>query len=351
MSTLAEGIEIRRQPIDEPSVWNGKEMEQRDDWILHLDAAALRDIEHGLRDVQARHLATFDIGKDDFPLPSMAGLFTRIQNEVENGRGFVLVRGLPVHEYTKDEAEKIFWALGTHLGSAVSQNARGELISHVTNRGYAFGAKDVRGYETPGELFFHNDHGDMVGLLCLRDAKSGGISKLVSSTAMYNAILERHPEYIDELCRGYVYHMRGEHQPGQPEVTEHRVPVFSYHAGRMSSRIAKNAVIHGAAHIGQPLTARQREPLDFMDTLANELCMTMKFQPGDMQFVSNYSVLHARTAFEDHDEPERRRHLLRLWLNLPVARPLTYEFATRYGPGSARQGVPPVRDSQPSPQS
>ena len=335
---------IKTQPVTGECVWTGKDMEQRSaEWLIVLDAAALDDLERALRRVQQAGIPTYQIRREDFPLPSFAPIVARIQNEVENGRGLVMVRGFPVERYSSQEAEIIYWGLGTHIGTGVSQNARGELISHVTDRGLEFGAKQVRGYETQSNLFFHNDHGDMVGLLCLATARSGGTSKLVSSAALYNAVLAQHPEYLEELCRGYHYHMRGEHQPGTSEVTEHRVPVFSHHEGRLSTRLARNAILLGEAHLGHVLNERERAPLDFLDETMDALCMTMDFQPGDMQFISNYSVLHARTEFVDFDEPERKRHLLRLWLNLPVSRPLTDEFATRYGPGSARLGVPPVR--------
>ncbi|GAA4339781.1 TauD/TfdA family dioxygenase [Pigmentiphaga soli] len=335
-------IEVRRTPITGPSVWNGKDLESRDDWVVSWTQREIAEIDAALRSTQARGIPTFEIRKEDFPIPSFAARAPALSEEIENGRGFIVMRGFPVGRYTKDEAEAIFWGIGTQLGEAVSQNARGELISHVTDKGLRFGAAEVRGYETQSDLFFHNDHGDVVGLLCLHTAKEGGRSKLVSSAAIYNDILEHHPEYIDELCRGYFYHMRGENQPGAPQVTEHRVPVFSWYQGRLSSRLAKNAIVLGEAQMGHPLSERERAPLDYIDEACERLCVSMWLNQGDMQFVSNYSVLHARTQFVDFDEPEKKRHLLRLWLNLSISRPLTYEFATRYGPGTARRGVPPV---------
>ena len=342
ISAPGSNIEIRREPLTGAYVWTGATTTGSDEWIARFSDGEIVELDQALRLVQKKGLKWRDVTRADFPLPRFDQRVAAIQGELEDGRGFLVLRGFPAERYTVEENEIIFWGLGTHLGAGVSQNAQGEYLSHVKSQGKAFGDKTVRGYQTSAELFFHNDHGDMVGLMCLHPARSGGVSKLVSTAAIYNAILASHPGYIDELCRGYIYHMRGEHQPGRSEVTEHRVPVFSYHAGKMSSRIARNAVIHGQTHIGQPLDQRGLAPLDLFDKLTEELCMQMNLQRGDMQWVSNHSVLHARSNFVDYDEPEKKRDLLRLWLNMPNGRPLTYEFATRYGPGSARLGIPPT---------
>ncbi|MDB5921790.1 MAG: Taurine catabolism dioxygenase TauD, TfdA family [Betaproteobacteria bacterium] len=335
-------FEVLREPVRGRCVWTGEDMAATESWIYVLPKAAVDEIDVALRGVKQRGLSLFDVCRDDFPIPTLAAAVPTIQNELEQGRGFILLRGIPSVRYSVADCEMVFWGIGTHLGDAVSQNARGELLSHVIDQGLAFGAEKVRGYQTRSKLFFHNDNGDTVGLFCLQAAKSGGTSKLVSSAAIYNDILESHPEYIDELCRGYYYHMRGEQRRGLPEVTEHRVPVFSYHAGKLSSRYTRNSILLGEEHLGHPLSVRERAPLDLIDRLAEELCLDMELQPGDIQLCSNHAVLHARTDFVDYEEAARKRDLLRLWVNLPNGRPLTYEFATRYGPGSARRGVPPV---------
>lgn len=334
--------EILREPLTGPCVWTGETLTKSDAWLLRLSDSEIAEMDRAMRNAQKKGLKMLEIRSEDFPLPSFEKHIPAILDELENGRGFLVIRGFPVENYSAHEAEMIFWGLGAHLGKSVSQNAIGELISHVISKGKQFGAKTVRGYETSAELFFHNDHGDVVGLFCLHPAKSGGVSKLVSTAAIYNKILENYPGYIDELCRGYYYHMRGEHQKGQPEVTEHRVPIFSYHAGKLSSRSSRNAIIIGEAHLGHPLNERELAPLDLVDKLAEELSMQMNFQRGDIQLVSNHSVMHARTNFVDYDEPEKKRDLIRIWWNVPNARPLTYEFSTRYGPGSTRFGVPPT---------
>jgi hypothetical protein len=333
--------EVRRQLIEGRCVWTGQEMESSDSWILHWPGAGVDEVDRALESVRSKGLRLGEFGRQDFAVPWFASKIESICTELEDGRGFVMLRGFPAGKYSVPDAELIFWGLGSHLGPAVSQNWRGELLSHVMDKGLEHGTREVRGYETRAKLFFHNDNGDAVGLFCLHEAKEGGASKLVSTAAIYNEILRRHPEYIDELCRGYYYHMRGEQPHGHPEVTEHRVPLFSYHAGKLSSRYTRNSILHGAEFLGKPLTGREKAPLDLVDALAGELCMTMHFKQGDMQLVSNHSVLHSRNEFTDFPEPERKRDLLRLWVNLPNGRPLTYEFATRYGPGSARRGVPP----------
>jgi len=334
-------IEVRRQPISGRCVWTGAEMAQCDAWVTHWPQDAIDEVEAALKAVKAKGLKLYEFGREQFPVAWFAQQVAAIHEELEEGRGFVMLRGFPVRRYSMADAELIYWGLGTHVGGAVSQNWRGELLSHVRDQGLQHGTKQVRGYQTRAKLFYHNDHGDVVGLFCIHEAQSGGASKLVSSAAMYNEVLRRHPEYIDELCAGYHYHMRGEEPEGHREITEHRVPVFSYHAGKMSSRYQRNAIVHAANFLGQPLTDRQKEPLDLLDALAEELHLNMDFKQGDVQFISNYSILHSRNEFEDFAEPEKKRDLLRLWVNAPYGRPLTHEFATRYGPGSARKGVPP----------
>lgn len=334
-------LEVRRELIEGRCVWNGRDMAATDEWIVRIPEPAILEIDRALTSVKAKALKLFEFGREHFPVPWFAGRVASIHEELEEGRGFLMLRGVPFENYSTADAELIAWGLGTHIGNAVSQNWRGELLSHVIDKGLAHGSREVRGYETRAKLFFHNDNGDAVGLFCLHEAKSGGASKLVSTAAVYNEMLRRHPEYIDELCQGYYYHMRGEEPPGHREVTEHRVPIFSYHAGKLSSRYTRNSILHGAEFLGQPLTARQKAPLDLIDALAEELCLTMQFRQGDIQLVSNHAILHSRNEFVDFDEPEKRRDLLRLWMNIPNGRPLTYEFATRYGPGSARMGVPP----------
>jgi len=335
-------IEVRRQAIMGRCVWKGSEMERTDTWIVNWPKEALTEVDHALASIKARGLNLYEFGSQDFSLPWLASQVPAIREEVEEGRGFVLLRGLSERNFTKADSELVCWGIGSHLGSSVSQNSHGELLSHVMDKGAQHGDANVRGYETKAKLFYHNDNGDAVVLFCLQEAKTGGASKLVSTATIYNEILRRHPEYIGELCKGYYYHMRGEQPLGHREVTEHRVPVFSYHAGKLSSRYTRNSILHGATALGQPLTERQKLPLDLIDQLAEEFCMTMMFQCGDIQIVSNHSVLHSRDEFIDFDEPERKRDLLRLWLNIPNSRPLTYEFATRYGPGSARLGIPPI---------
>ena len=334
-------IKVRKKLIEGSCVWSGKEMEKSDAWVIRWPDSAIDETDAALQAVKSKGLKLYEFGRRDFPVPWLASKIVSIQTELEDGRGFVLLSGFPVENYSVADAELIFWGLGTHFGSAVSQNWRGELLSHVIDKGLEHGDKDVRGYQTRAKLFFHNDNGDAVGLFCVHEAKAGGASKLVSTASVYNEILSRHPEYVDELCTGYYYHMRGEQPHGHREVTEHRVPLFSYHDGRLSSRYTRNSILHGAKFLGQPLTERETAPLDLVDELCEELCLTMQFNRGDMQLVSNHSVLHSRNEFEDFPEPDRKRDLLRLWVNLPNGRPLTHEFATRYGPGSARNGVPP----------
>jgi hypothetical protein len=225
-----------------------------------------------------------------------------------------------------------YCGLGSYLGNARSQNAKGHLLGHVRDLGLATADPNVRTYQTTERQHFHTDSCDIVGLLCLKTAKSGGLSSLTSSMAIYNVMATRRPDLVRRLFEPFPTDRRGEVPEGKKPFFE--IPVYNDYQGYLS-------VIYSRTYInsGQRFPeARRLEPedieaLDMFDDLANdrELRLDMQLRPGDMQFVHNHTILHDRTAFEDWPEPERKRHLLRLWLASPGARPLPPVYAERYG--------------------
>lgn len=315
------------------AAWYGPQMSQRTDWLMPLDAADLAEIETAMRALVARDADIASITARDFPLPTLgARLAARVRNEVLNGRGFLLLRGLPVERWSMREAATAYFGLGSHLGSARSQNGRGHVLGHVQDLGLDVHDPNVRIYQTNERQTYHTDSCDIVGLLCLKTAQSGGLSALVSSTTIFNEMRRRRPDLLALLFQPLATDRRGEVPEGRKPYFE--IPVFNWYRGFLTALYQRQYIDSAQRFADAPrLSAAQVEALDLFDSLANDprLNMFMAFQPGDIQLVHNHTMLHDRTGFVDWPEPERRRHLLRLWLAAADARPLPEIFAQRYG--------------------
>jgi hypothetical protein len=236
--------------------------------------------------------------------------------EIKAGRGFVVVRGLPVQDWGYEKTAYAYWGLGHHLGIPGAQNAAEELLGHVRDYGDA-GSELVRQYRTTENIEFHCDAADAVGLLCLQPAKQGGQSRIVSSVSVFNELWSRRPDLASRLFQPYPLDRRNENAEGEPGF----LPIQPCCYGN-------DGVLRTFYH-GHYFRSAQRFPEAAIDDaglaaleLYDELCedpdrhLDMWLEPGDMQFISNHTIVHARTGFEDWPEPERRRHLLRLWLSL-----------------------------------
>ena len=315
--------------IRDASAWYGPELRERTDWIAQLSAAEIAEVESAAKELPEDLTS---ITTDDAPLPTLGPRLQRLLEEVLNGRGFVLIRGLPIDSWTKREAAIAFLVIGVHLGRFRMQNAAGHLLGHVMDLGRSSTDPNTRIYQTHERQTHHTDSCDVVGLLCLRSAKSGGLSNLVSSTTMFNEMRRRRPDLAKVLFDPIETDRRGEVPDGaNPYFT---IPVFNWHEGLLSTIYQRQYIESSRRFPGvAPLTPQQIEALDMFDELANDpaLNLMMEFEPGDMQFVHNHTILHDRTAFEDFPEPERKRHLLRLWLAPSNARPLPEVYAERFG--------------------
>jgi hypothetical protein len=325
------------------AAWYGPDLAGRDDWIMPLEAGDLAEVESAVAPLAASETDIATITARDFPLPHLGPKLTvRVRDDVLNGRGFLLLRGLPVDRWGTRQAAVAFYGLGAHIGSARSQNAQGHLLGHVRDLGLDARDPNVRIYQTNARQSFHTDSSDVVALLCLQTARSGGESALVSSTTIFNEMRRRRPDLLALLLEPIATDRRGEVAVGEKPYFE--IPVFNWHDGYLSA-IYQRQYIDSAQRFPEAprLTLAHIEALDLFDSLANDprLHMFMEFQRGDVQFVHNHTLLHDRTAFVDWPEPERRRHLLRLWLAPWDARPLPAVFAQRYGSVTigARGGV------------
>jgi len=321
-----------------PSAWLGPDVAASKRWIHHLCDAELRELEQAARQALSMHPDIAAIRRESFVLPTLGPRLARLHDTLIDGCGFALVRALPVGSWTREITAAAFFGLGCHLGNPRPQNAKGHVLGHVMDMGLNADDPNVRIYQTHERQTFHTDSSDIVGLVCLQQAKAGGDSALVSSNSIYNVMRRDHPALAAALFDPIATDRRGDVAAGQLPYFE--IPVFTWHR-QMMSTIYQRQYIDSAQRFehAMRLTPLHLEALDCFDALANDtrLNFLMRLEPGDMQFVHNHTLLHDRTAFEDWREPARKRHLLRLWLSSPLARALPPVWAQRYG--STEPGV------------
>ena len=320
------------QPVPFPQAWNAAQMRaERSRWVFALEAAQLREIADALQRVRSRGLR-IPFGAEDFPLPILVPKLATIRDEIEHGSGVALIRGLEVDRYGLDGTRLVYWGLGAHLGVALAQNPRGALLVDVRDEGGdPYKDPTTRGYHTRQYLPFHNDQGDAVGLLCFRGAKAGGLSCVCSSGAIHNEILATRPELVELLYGDWYADVRGEEPPGRkPYYVE---PRYAIHHGRFYAQHGPTYIKSAQRFAEVPrLTAAQTEALELVSGLCadDRFRLDMDFLPGDVQFLNNHLILHSRTGFDDFDEPDRKRHLLRLWLDTPSYADIPRFFVPRH---------------------
>ncbi|MFT5173175.1 MAG: hypothetical protein ACI8W7_001346 [Gammaproteobacteria bacterium] len=319
-------------PIVGADAWRADRMRESGEWLVHLDAADIAEIDTAIQhaDVDDRPIAT--ITRDDFPLRALRAKLEAIREQVLNGRGFVLLRGLPVDRYSIRHSALAYWGIGMHLGHAVPQNAMGHLLGHVIDVGRTTADFSARTYQTNSRQYFHADSSDIVGLLCLRKAKRGGLSAIVSSVTVYNEMLARSPQLTAELFKPIHIDRRGEVPKGKDPW--YLTPIFNWHEGKLSTHYARR-YIESIRRLDEvpPITDVQRAAFDLFDEIVEDpgVQLRMEFEPGDIQLLHNPQILHDRTEFEDWDDADQRRHLLRLWLCTPSGRALPPAYAERWG--------------------
>jgi hypothetical protein len=330
--------------IESPAAWRGLEIAGREDWIHRFTAADIVEIDAAYETALSRGRTVATLTAEDFPLPTVRPALENALDALETGLGLHHFRGFPAMNYPKDALRLIYWGLGKHLGTAVSQSKDGDLLGDVRDFGVDINTPTGRGYRSKQELVFHADSCDVVGLMVLRTAKSGGLSKIASSVAIHNEIARRRPDLLEVLYRPFHWSWQGQEVPGEPPF--YVQPIFSQHLGRFSCRYIR-AHIESAQRFPEVprLTAREIEAMDLLDALATSpgFHLSMMFQPGDIQLLNNHVCLHARTGFEDYEEPDRKRHLLRMWLSVRNSRELSPLMSAIYRDQSAgvvRGGFP-----------
>ncbi|MES2561959.1 MAG: TauD/TfdA family dioxygenase [Pseudomonadota bacterium] len=316
-----------------PAAWYGAQLARSDEWVFRLSDEDVREIDCAIQTFRAAGVALSDITPRRFPLPALGLKLERVLHELLEGRGFVLMRGLPVAHYTREEAAIAYMGIGAYFGRPRSQNAQGHLLGHVKDLGVDVTDPNVRYYQTRRKLEYHTDSVDLVGLLCLKTAKSGGESFIVSSITCYNEMKKRAPALLPLLFEPFPTDRRGEVPPGMLPWFD--MPIFHWHEGRLTAIYVRQYIESAQQNFPQAkrLSVAQRGALEALDAITNDpaIHLSMEFEPGDMQFLHNHQILHSRSDFQNWPEPERHRHLLRLWLCPAQGRPLPEVFAPRYG--------------------
>ncbi|MEM7439635.1 MAG: TauD/TfdA family dioxygenase [Pseudomonadota bacterium] len=321
------------QKFTGPSAWIGSDMKDRPEaWLYHLIPADIADLEQAASQFAKTGFDVGQISAATFPLKTFDTHIAHLRETLRSGVGVEVLRGLPIDRYDQKTAATIFCGIGAHIGSARSQKAMGHILGHVRDVGADANNPNTRIYQTSQRQTFHTDSADVVGLLCISEAMEGGRSLLVSTETIYNRMRADRPDLLERLFDPIATDRRGEVPEGMAPFME--IPPLSWHAGKLTV-FYQRQYIDSAQRFDDALRLTQAhvEALDMFDALANdpELHFGMQLEPGDMQFVYNHSQLHDRTGFTDWPDPEKRRHLMRLWLSLKGDRELPEVFKQRYG--------------------
>lgn len=307
-----------------PGAWTSDQFKHASGFLYHFRRQTLAEIDAVVR---RRRERPNDPARDGpWQLPSFEADAVELRNELRTGSGFAVLRGLPVDIYSEEEVTSIYWGLGSLFGSPLPQNARGDLLYSVRDEGHVndYGAPGLRVQvsKTREALNFHTDGApawmgvtpDVLGLFALRTARSGGASVLVSGQTVHNVILQERPDCLEQLYKPYYFDRTAETRPGDSAFL--RAPVFRFD-GSLCTRYFRYYITQGHALAGVPLQDADLEALDVLEDVTNrpELQAVFEMEPGDIQLVSNFFVLHSRTAYTDHPEPERKRHLKRMWIS------------------------------------
>ena len=324
-------------------VWKGAEMGRSHRWVKEFPAAVLEQIDAALEEV--RDLEWRNVNRRNFPLPGAAAFLDEVREELENGSGMVKIRGLDVSRYNQEQLRRIWCGLGCHLGTPMYQSCRGEVMREIKDEGMGVGARlygatvDASGKPflssgartlSPGQLRFHTDRCDVAGLLCVRQAAEGGVSKLASSATVYNEILTRRPDLHALLCKPIPRSRFGEEAGGEHVVYD--LPIFGVRDGKLTSHFSLT-YIESAQMLprARKLTDAEHEAIQMLMDVAEEECFEMRFAPGDIQLLNNHVVYHGRTAFKDDASTGQDRLLMRLWLSMPNSRALPEDHAVLWG--------------------
>jgi hypothetical protein len=305
-------IAIHSVPANHKMAWRGGDF-TKDDIAFDLTTrhrAALEDVLH--------RVATTDIAEivpADCRHPALDRDLERVFDEIQEGRGMVVVRGIPVEGHSVDEVCRMFWALGAHFGRGVSQSALGDVLGLVRDETPPGGEENARGYTSRRELSLHVDLAQIVGLMCVRQAKSGGESQYAAGLTIHNEIAATRPDLLPVLYRGFPYHRRGEEAADAPCITSYDIPVFSVRGGQMSVFMVREIMNAAFRELKRGFSQEEIEAIDLLREIAQRVQFETRLEAGEATFLNNYTVMHARSEFVDWEDLEKKRLMLRLWLD------------------------------------
>jgi hypothetical protein len=331
----------RTTPIDHPMAWRGADIPSKEAIAFDLSARHAAALAEVAARIGKAGLALGQIEPLHCRHPALDADLERVFDEIQEGRGIVIIRGIPVAGHSVDEVSTMFWALGTHFGRGVSQSALGDLLGQVRDETPPGGEESARGYTSRRELSLHVDLAQIVGLMCVRQARAGGASQYASGLAIFNHILATRPDLLPVLYRGFPYHRRGEEAADQPCITPYDIPVFSERDGEISVFMVREICNAAFRELKRAFTPEEIDAIDTFRATARELQFETRLEPGEATFLNNYTVMHARSEFDDWDMPEQKRLMLRLWLDVErKARPVVPEIHI-YENRGGRSGIDP----------
>ncbi len=330
-----------------PLPWTSEDARRDTSWIQRLGADEVAGFDAALAHAKAAGKPWLAMTPSDFPLNDAArGALQRAFATTQGRWGMCLVKGFPVDRWSEEDAKLAYWGMGLHAGVARTQNPASQTMNDVRDEGAAYKAANgrSRGYNTKAGLDFHMDSSDVVGLLCRRIAKLGGESLVASTMAAAEELGRRRPDLLQVLKQPFFHHYQGSQDPLQPPY--YTCPIIGSDPEHFAMRVNRKNIV--AAERDFPelprVTPEQWEAIDLLEDIMADprWCFRMQLEQGDMQLVNNYVIVHSRTPFEDFDEPDRKRHLLRLWLAVPGSQPLPADWAEYFidtRGGSVRGGL------------
>lgn len=328
-----------------PRPWTADEARTDTSWVQRLSDEAVQDLDAALAHAEGLRKPLLDMVAEDFPIRGAALSALQSAMTATQGRwGMCLLKGFPVHRWTSEQVRLAYWGMGLHMGVARTQNPKSQTINDVRDEGAVYKGKNGRGYNTNAGLDFHMDSCDVVALLCRRTALEGGQSMVASTMAVAQELRRRRPDLYRVLQQPFHHHYQGAQHPDQPPY--YQCPIIGSDDLPFTMRVNRKNIV--AAQNDFPevprVTPQQWEALDLLEGLMADplYCFRMHLEEGDLQLVNNYVIVHSRTAFVDHEAPDRKRHLLRLWLAVPDSQPLPPDWAEYFidvRAGSLRGGL------------
>jgi len=322
--------------------WTTNDLEINKNWLIELDDNDNQELVKATQFAVDTNKNLYDLTSSDFPLKHFVRKINLIKEQIQSGFGFVVIKKLPIEQFNEEEVKRMLWGIGQYIGYPEKQDKAGALLHVVTDTGANFAKSDhIRGFQTNEELQFHTDGADIFALLCIRNAKTGGLSKLVSSVAIFNEIEKVRPDLAQILQKEFHFDSRTQN-PNDDKIQ--KIPIFVKHDNLITA-LYKRRYIRSAQRFEEvpKLTKLQIEALDLIDKLCNDkkFCLSMQLSPGDLEIASNATTFHSRETYEDYADPNKRRCMIRLWLSLLHQRPLpqVYKRTREWEPTFKRRGL------------